>query len=128
MLGNLLTSLISGIGTYVWLLVFGIPYALLLALVVALFDLIPMVGSTIAGIIVSRRVVEGHPDRYCHARLLHCVSLLGGLPPQPKGDEADRESYARPYDHRDVDWRNATWTDRRPSRHSSRSNDSPAAR
>jgi predicted PurR-regulated permease PerM len=53
MLGNLLTSLISGIGTYVWLLIFGVPYALLLALVVALFDLIPMVGSTIAGIIVS---------------------------------------------------------------------------
>ena len=32
MLGNLLTSLVSGIGTYVWLSVFGVPYALLLAL------------------------------------------------------------------------------------------------
>jgi predicted PurR-regulated permease PerM len=53
MLGNLLTSLISGIGTYIWLIIFGVPYALLLSLVVALFDLIPMVGSTIAGIIVS---------------------------------------------------------------------------
>ena len=53
MLGNLLTSLISAVGTYVWLLIFGVPYALLLALVVAVFDLIPMVGSTIAGIIVS---------------------------------------------------------------------------
>jgi predicted PurR-regulated permease PerM len=53
MLGNLVTSVVSGVGTYVWLLIFGVPYALLLALVVALFDLIPMVGSTIAGIIVS---------------------------------------------------------------------------
>jgi predicted PurR-regulated permease PerM len=53
MLGNLLTSLISGVGTYLWLIIFGVPYALLLALVVALFDLIPMVGSTVAGIIVS---------------------------------------------------------------------------
>jgi predicted PurR-regulated permease PerM len=53
MLGNLLTSLIAGVGTYIWLLIFGVPYALLLALVVALFDLIPMVGSTVAGIIVS---------------------------------------------------------------------------
>jgi predicted PurR-regulated permease PerM len=53
MLGNLLTSLISAVGTYIWLVVFGVPYALLLALVVAVFDLIPMVGSTIAGIIVS---------------------------------------------------------------------------
>jgi predicted PurR-regulated permease PerM len=53
MLGNLLTSVISGVGTYIWLLIFGVPYALLLALFVALFDLIPMVGSTIAGVAVS---------------------------------------------------------------------------
>lgn len=53
MLGNLLTSLISALLTYVWLLIFGVPYALLLALVVGVFDLIPMVGSTIAGVIVS---------------------------------------------------------------------------
>jgi predicted PurR-regulated permease PerM len=53
MLGNLLTSLVSGILTSVWLLIFGVPYAVLLSLVVALFDLIPMVGSTIAGVIVS---------------------------------------------------------------------------
>ena len=53
MLGNLLTSLVSAIGTYIWLVIFGVPYALLLSLVVAVFDLIPMVGSTIAGFIVS---------------------------------------------------------------------------
>lgn len=53
MLGNLLTSVVSAVGTYLWLLAFGVPYALLLALVVAVFDLIPMVGSTIAGVIVS---------------------------------------------------------------------------
>jgi predicted PurR-regulated permease PerM len=53
MLGNLLTSVVSAIGTYIWLIIFGVPYALLLALVVAVFDLIPMVGSTIAGVIVS---------------------------------------------------------------------------
>jgi predicted PurR-regulated permease PerM len=53
MLGNLATSVISGVGTYVWLLIFGVKYALLLGLFVALFDLIPMVGSTIAGVVVS---------------------------------------------------------------------------
>ena len=53
MLGNLLTSLVSAVGTYLWLIAFGVPYALLLALVVGVFDLIPMVGSTIAGIVVS---------------------------------------------------------------------------
>lgn len=53
MLGNLLTSLISGVGTFIWLLAFGVPDALLLSMVVAIFDLIPMVGSTIAGAIVT---------------------------------------------------------------------------
>ncbi len=45
--------MISAVGTYIWLVAFGVPYALLLALVVAVFDLIPMVGSTIAGVVVS---------------------------------------------------------------------------
>ena len=53
MLGNLLTSLISAIGRTSGWSYFGVPYALLLALVVGVFDLIPMVGSTIAGVIVS---------------------------------------------------------------------------
>ena len=52
-LGNLLTSFIAGIGTWIWALAFGIPYALLLGILVAIFDLIPIVGSTIGGVIVS---------------------------------------------------------------------------
>lgn len=52
-LGNVITSLIAGAGTFVWLLVFGVPYPLLLALMVALLDLIPVVGSTVAGAVVS---------------------------------------------------------------------------
>jgi predicted PurR-regulated permease PerM len=42
-----------GVGTYVWLLVFGVPYPILLAMLVALLDLIPVIGSTIGGAIVS---------------------------------------------------------------------------
>jgi predicted PurR-regulated permease PerM len=53
MLGNLVTSVVAGVGTYIWLSAFGVPYPLLLALFVALFDLIPMVGSTIAGLVVT---------------------------------------------------------------------------
>lgn len=53
MLGNLLTSVVAGLGTYFWLLGFGVPYPVLLALLVAVFDLIPLVGSTIAGVVVS---------------------------------------------------------------------------
>ncbi len=53
MLGNLLTSLVAGVGTYVWLVAFSIPYPLLLALFVAIVDLVPIVGSTVGGIVVS---------------------------------------------------------------------------
>ena len=52
-LGNFLTSVIAGLGTYVWLLIFVVPYAILLALLVALLDLIPVIGSTAGGAIVS---------------------------------------------------------------------------
>ena len=52
-LGNFLTSAIAGAGTYVWLLAFRIPYPLLLSLLVALLDLIPVIGSTIGGAAVS---------------------------------------------------------------------------
>src|SRR5215472_8615134 len=52
-LGNVVTSVIAGAGTYVWMLAFGIPYPLLLGLFVALMDLIPVIGSTIGGAVVS---------------------------------------------------------------------------
>jgi predicted PurR-regulated permease PerM len=52
-LGNFLTSVIAGLGTYFWLLAFGVPYPILLALMVALLDLIPVIGSTVGGAIVS---------------------------------------------------------------------------
>ena len=62
MLGNLLTSVVAGVGTYIWLSVFGVPYVLLLAMFVALFDLIPMVGSTIAGLVVAAvSLTKGFP-------------------------------------------------------------------
>ena len=50
-LGNLFTSLIAGLGTFIWLFAFHVPYPIVLALMVALFDLIPIVGSTVGGII-----------------------------------------------------------------------------
>jgi predicted PurR-regulated permease PerM len=53
MLGNLLTSAIAALGTFVWMLAWGIPYPVLLALLIALLDLIPVVGSTVGGAIVT---------------------------------------------------------------------------
>jgi predicted PurR-regulated permease PerM len=52
-LGNVVTSVIAGIGTFAWMLIFGIPYPVLLGLFVALLDLIPVIGSTIGGIVVT---------------------------------------------------------------------------
>lgn len=52
-LGNLVISLIAGALTFGWLLAFGIPYAFLLSIMVALLDLIPVVGSTVAGVVVA---------------------------------------------------------------------------
>jgi len=52
-LGNLITSGIAGAGTFVWLAAWHVPYPLLLSLMVALLDLIPIIGSTLAGVIVS---------------------------------------------------------------------------
>jgi predicted PurR-regulated permease PerM len=52
MIGNLVISLIAGAATFVWLMIFDVPYALLLAIFVALLDLIPF-GSAVAGIIVT---------------------------------------------------------------------------
>ncbi len=53
MLGSFITAVIAGLGTYIWLLAWGVPYPLLLGTFVALLDLIPVIGSTVGGIVVS---------------------------------------------------------------------------
>ncbi len=53
MLGNVITSVIAAVGTLIWLEIFSVPYPLLLSVFVGFMDLIPIVGSTVAGIIVS---------------------------------------------------------------------------
>jgi predicted PurR-regulated permease PerM len=52
-LGNVVTSVIAGLGTYLWMLAFGIPYPILLGSFVAIMDLIPVIGSTVGGAVVS---------------------------------------------------------------------------
>jgi predicted PurR-regulated permease PerM len=52
-LGNVITSFIAGAGTFVWMLAWGIPYPVLLGLLVFLLDLVPIIGSTIGGAIVT---------------------------------------------------------------------------
>src|SRR3954462_13985820 len=51
--GNLLISVIAGTTTSIVLAIMGVPYALALGLVVAILDLIPLAGATLAAIIVG---------------------------------------------------------------------------
>jgi predicted PurR-regulated permease PerM len=51
--GNLLISLIAGSLTTIVLLALGVPYAVALGLIVAILDLIPLAGATIAAILIG---------------------------------------------------------------------------
>jgi len=51
--GNLLISLIAGSLTTIVLLVMGVPYAVALGLIVAILDLIPLAGATLAAILIG---------------------------------------------------------------------------
>jgi predicted PurR-regulated permease PerM len=51
--GNLMISVIAGVLSYVVMLLLDIPFAVPLAVLVAFLDLIPLVGSTIAGAIIA---------------------------------------------------------------------------
>lgn len=51
--GNLLISLICGLLTYAVLAIAGVPFAGLIALFVAIADLIPLVGATLGAVVAS---------------------------------------------------------------------------
>ncbi|MGI8328994.1 AI-2E family transporter [Actinomadura scrupuli] len=51
--GNILISVIAGVTTYIFLLIAGVPYPIALALIVAITDLIPLVGATIGAVLVT---------------------------------------------------------------------------
>jgi predicted PurR-regulated permease PerM len=51
--GAILQAFIAGVAAFLVLTILGVSSPLLLAVVVAIFDVIPMVGSTIAGVLVG---------------------------------------------------------------------------
>jgi predicted PurR-regulated permease PerM len=51
--GNLFISVIAGISYTIVMLIMGVPFAIALGLVVAILDLVPMVGATLATVIVG---------------------------------------------------------------------------
>lgn len=52
LLGNLLTSAIATGAQFVELRLLDVPFALLLSVLVGVFDLVPLIGSTLAGLVV----------------------------------------------------------------------------
>jgi predicted PurR-regulated permease PerM len=52
-LGNLLTSVVAAVAQYALLRVLGVPFAFALAVLVGLFDLVPMIGSVVAAVVVT---------------------------------------------------------------------------
>ena len=52
-LGNLATSLVAGLTTFIWLEAFRVPYPVALAMFVAITDLIPLIGATLGAIGVT---------------------------------------------------------------------------
>lgn len=51
--GAILQAFIAGLSAFIVLAILGVPSPLVLGVIVAVFDVIPMVGSTIAGILVG---------------------------------------------------------------------------
>jgi predicted PurR-regulated permease PerM len=51
--GAILQALIAGITAFIVLEILGVPYPLILAALVGAFDVIPLIGSTLAGVIVG---------------------------------------------------------------------------
>jgi len=52
-LGNVATSIVAIVTSYLLLLILGVPYALVLSVLTGILDLIPLVGSSIAGVVVA---------------------------------------------------------------------------
>ncbi len=58
--GNFVISVLAGLVTYITLEILGIPFAVPLAILFGFFDLIPLVGATLGGILVG--IVVGLVD------------------------------------------------------------------
>jgi len=93
---NFITSIIADLGTYLWLLAFGIPYPLLLGVFVALLDLIPVIGSTVGGAVmtlialtVSLPAGRTDPEAWLQppARRLGVGTRVGGADPMTGGPD-----------------------------------------
>lgn len=75
MIGNLVISVIAGITAFIALTVLGVPFALPLALIVALTDLIPLIGATL-GAAICLTVAAATTDLWPTTALVGLFFLL----------------------------------------------------
>lgn len=52
-LGIVVLAVVAGTSALAWTLIFGIPFPLLLAIMVLLFDVVPVIGPSVAGLVVT---------------------------------------------------------------------------
>jgi AI-2E family transporter len=89
--GNLAISLICGVTTFVVLLVLGMPYPAPLALLVAVLDLIPLMGATLGGaLLVIVELFRGALEGFGIAHLRADLSTGGEQPPPTAGLQSGR--------------------------------------
>ncbi len=76
--GNLAISVVAGIASYIVLKIMGVPYAETLAVLVAVLDVIPLVGATIGAVIVCvvGFALGGARRRYRAGRVLRALPAV----------------------------------------------------
>lgn len=84
MLGNVITAVIAGAGTLIFLEVAGVPYPVALGLLVAVLDLIPVIGSTVGGLLVTL-IALSVSVAVAGAVFLRAVPARRGLSAHPVG-------------------------------------------
>jgi predicted PurR-regulated permease PerM len=76
-LGNIITSVVAGLGTLIFLEVAGVPYPVALGLLVAVLDLIPVVGSTVGGVLVTLVALTVSPTTAIASAIFYVLYRLG---------------------------------------------------
>jgi predicted PurR-regulated permease PerM len=87
MIGNIVVSLVAGLAAFTALTALtalGVPFAVPLALVVAVFDLIPMIGAVIC-VLVALLATSAQPASEEHPRTRQQARQAADFRPPPPG-------------------------------------------
>ena len=88
MIGNIIISLIAGVVSFIAFTILGVQFEVPLAFVVAICDLIPMIGATLGaaiGVTVVLFSADLWPTHRAGGGLLRRLPAAGELPDRPPG-------------------------------------------